>query len=170
VGGRGLPENLESLESDQQGVHVRKLKGPVDELLAELEKADSQQVESAQTALVEKIATEDPEALIGQTSRLLKLVRDKRIEVRRTVYWALGRTNDLRVVPTLIVGLNDADPSCAIEARNALQFISKKIDSHEPPDEPTDAQRATAIAFWKKWYLGVRAYDERDDLVELPAK
>src|SRR5262249_12917258 len=83
VGGRGLPENLDSLESDQQGVRVRKLKGPVDELLAELEKADSQQVESAQSALVDKIATEDPEALVGQTTRLLKLVHDKRIEVRR---------------------------------------------------------------------------------------
>lgn len=170
VGGRGLPENLDSLESDQQGVHVRKLKGPVDELLAELEKADSQQVESAQSALVDKIATEDPEALIGQTTRLLKLVRDKRIEVRRTVYWALGRTNDLRAVPALIEGLSDADPACLVEARNALQFVSKKIDAHEPPDDPSEAQRASAIVFWKKWYLAVRAYDERDDLGDVSAK
>jgi hypothetical protein len=57
-----------------------------------------------------------------------------------------------------------------VEARNALRFISKKVDSLEPPDEPTDAQRAAAIAFWKKWYLGVRAYDERDDVGEFPAK
>jgi hypothetical protein len=170
VGGRGLPDNLESLEADKQGVHVRKLKGPVDELLAELEKADSQQVESAQSALVEKIATEDPESLVGQTSRLLRLAGDKRIEVRRTVFWALGRTNDLRVVPTLIVGLGDPEPACVIEARNALQFISKKIDAHEPPDEPTPEQRTAAVAFWKKWYLAVRAYDERDDLGELPTK
>ncbi|MBI3866325.1 MAG: HEAT repeat domain-containing protein, partial [Planctomycetia bacterium] len=170
VGGRGLPEDLSSLESDQQGVRVRKLKGPVDELLAELEKADSRQIESAQSALVERIATEDPEALIGQTERLLKLVRDKRIEVRRTVYWALGRTNDLKVVPTLIAGLSDADPSCLIEARNALQFISKRIDAHEPPDDASEAQRAAAIVYWKKWYAGVRAYDERDDVPELPAK
>ncbi|HEY3969376.1 MAG TPA: hypothetical protein VGM05_32790 [Planctomycetaceae bacterium] len=170
VGGRGLPDNLESLESDQQGVHVRKLKGPVDELLAQLEKADGNLVESAQTALVETIATENPEALIGQTDRLLKLVGDKRVEVRRTVFWALGRTNDLRVVPKLIAGLSDPDPSCVVEARNALRFISKKVDSLEPPDEPTDAQRAAAIAFWKKWYLGVRAYDERDDVGEFPAK
>ncbi|MBS0261775.1 MAG: HEAT repeat domain-containing protein [Planctomycetes bacterium] len=170
VGGRGLPENLETLEAGQQGVQVRKLKGPVDELLAELEKADSQQVEAAQSGLVEKIATEDPEALIGQTNRLLKLVTDKRVEVRRTVFWALGRTNDLQVVPRLIEGLQDSEPACVIEARNALQFISKKLDAHEPPDEFDATQRAAAVLFWKKWYLGVRDYAERDDLTELPPK
>lgn len=170
IGGRGLPENLSTLQVDQGAVRVRKLKGPVDELLAELENAQSRQVESAQAALVETIATEDPEALIGQAARLLKLARDKRVEVRRTVFWALGRTNDLRVVPTLIAGLNDADGGCAVEARNALRFISKRIDVHEPPDEPTAAQTASAISYWKKWYLSVRPYDERDDLGESPPK
>jgi len=170
VGGRGLPENLDSLQADQNGVRVRKLKGPVDELLAELENVESQKIESAQEALVDTIATQDPEALIGQTGRLLKLAGDKRPEVRRTVFWALGRTNDLRVVPTLIRGLADANLDCVVEARNGLRFISKKIDVHEPPDEPTDAQRQAAIALWKKWYLGVRPYDERDDLGEAPVK
>ena len=33
-----------------------------------------------------------------------------------------------------------------------------------------DTQRDAAIALWKKWYLGVRPYDERDDLGEAPAK
>jgi HEAT repeat protein len=149
---------------------VRKLKGPVDELLAELENAQSRQVEAAQATLVEAVVAEDPEALIGQAGRLLKLARDKRIEVRRTVFWALGRTNDLRVVPTLIDGLNDPDPACQIEARNALRFISKRIDVREPPDEASPEQRAAAIVYWKKWYLIVRPYDERDDLGEVPAK
>jgi len=170
IGGRGLPENLEGLQVDQTGVRVRKLKGPVDELLAELENSESRKVESAQAALVETIATENPEALIGQASRLLKLVDDKRPEVRRTAFWALGRTNDLRVAPALIRGLDDPNLDCLVEARNALRFISKKIDVHEPPDEPTPVQRAAAIALWTKWYLGVRPYDERDDLGEVPAK
>lgn len=170
VGGRGLPDNLETVQVELGSVRVRKLKGPVDELLAELENSQSRQIESAQAALVETIATDDPEALIGQTERLLKLAGDKRPEVRRTVFWALGRTNDLRVVPTLIRGLGDADPDCMIEARNALRFISKKIDLREPPDEATAEQRAAAIALWKKWYLSVRPYDERDDLGEAPVK
>jgi HEAT repeat protein len=142
----------------------------VDELLAELEKAESRQIEAAQASLVEAVATEDPEALIGQAARLLKLARDKRVEVRRTVFWALGRSNDLRVVPTLITGLDDSEPACRIEARNALRYVSKRIDVREPPDEATAAQRAAAVAYWKKWYLTVRPYDERDDLGEAPAK
>jgi len=170
VGGRGLPEDLEALTLEKGAVRVRKLKGPVDELLAELENAQSRQIESAQAALVETVATDDPEALIGQAGRLLKLAHDQRGEVRRTVFWALGRTNELRVVPTLIVGLNDADAACRTEARNALRFISKRIDVREPPDDATDAQRAAAVAYWKKWYLTVRPYDERDDLGEAPAK
>ncbi len=170
IGGRGLPENLATLQIDQGAVRVRKLKGPIDELLAELENAQSRQVESAQAALVETIATNDPEALVGQADRLLKLAGDKRVEVRRTVFWALGRTNDLRVVPTLIKGLSDADEGCLIEARNALRFISKRIDVYEPPDEPTASQKVAAISYWKKWYLTVRPYDERDDLGESPPK
>lgn len=170
IGGRGLPEDLSTLQVDQGVVQVRKLKGPVDELLAELENAQSRQIESAQAAIVEKISLEDPEALIGQAERLLKLARDKRVEVRRTVFWALGRTNDMRVVPTLINGLNDPDDACMIESRNALRFISKRIDVAQPPDGATDEQRATAIAYWKKWYLNVRPYDERDDLEAALAK
>src|SRR5262249_17616661 len=114
VGGRGLPENLETLTLEQGAVRVRKLKGPIDELLAELENAQSRQIESAQATLVEAVATDDPEALIGQADRLLRLANDKRTEVRRTVFWALGRANDLRVVPTLIDGLSDPDAACQI--------------------------------------------------------
>jgi hypothetical protein len=170
IGGRGLPDNLESLTLEDGGVKVRKIKGPVDGLLAELENAQSRQVEAAQASLVEAVATDDPEALIGQAGRLLRLARDPRVEVRRTVFWALGRTNDLRVVPALIAGLEDPDPACRTEARNALRFISKRIDVREPPDEATAPQRAAAVSYWKKWYLTVRPYDERDDLGEPPAK
>ena len=170
IGGRGLPDDLGSIEVDRAGVRVRKMKGPVDELLAELEKSDGQQLESVQAALVETIATEDPEALIGQTNRLVKLLNDKRVEVRRTVLWALGRTNDLRIVPKIIGGLSDPDPSCVVEARNALQYISKNSDAEQPPDDFTEDQRNKAVVFWKKWYQNVRAYDERDDLTDVPSK
>jgi hypothetical protein len=167
VGGRGLPDNLQEVQMDKGAVKVRKLKGPVDELLSELENVRSQKVESAQAALVDTIATQDPEALIGQTARLLKLVNDRRPEVRRTVFWALGRTNDLRMAPVLIEGLRDPDLACMVEARNALRYISKRTKDTDLPDEPSEAQRAQAIAFWKKWYQNVRPYDERDDLSEV---
>lgn len=166
VGGRGLPENLADAQLDRGLVKARKLRGPVDELLAALENAESQTVESAQAALVDSIANENPESLIGQTDRLLKLARDKRPEVRRTAFWGLGRTSDLRMAPVLINGLRDTDLSCMVEARNALRYLSKRLNYIDLPDEPTDAQRTQAIAQWRKWYQGVRPYDERDDLEE----
>jgi tRNA splicing ligase len=86
--------------------------------------------------------------------------------VRRTAFWALGRTSDLRIAPLLIEGLNDANLDCMVEARNALNYLSKKVIPIELPDQPTDAQRKTAVAAWRKWYLSVRPYDERDDLTD----
>jgi hypothetical protein len=166
VGGRGLPENLQEVQLDKGGVSVRKMKGAVDELLAELENVSGQRVESAQASLVETVMTENPEALIGQKERLLRLLNDRRLEVRRTAYWALGRTNDYRVVPVLIDGLLDKEVSVAIEAYRALQYISKRKGLGTLPDEPADADRTQAVAAWKKWYQSVRPYEERDDLTD----
>ena len=166
AGGRGLPDDLNSVVLKQGQVEVRKLQGPLDELLSELENAQSRKIESAQAAVVDLLQTGDPEALIGQRVRLEQLAKDKRPEVRRTAFWALGRTGDLRSVPTLIAGLRDTDTGCLIEARNALEFLTKKLHFIELPDEPSPAQRAQAISRWQKWYLGVRPYAERDDLQE----
>ena len=163
AGGRGLPTNLSQVLLENGGVKVRKLKGTIDELLAELEKSDGANVESAQAAIVDQVMLENPQALIAQKERLKKLVLDKRIEVRRTAYWALGRTDDLLMAPLLIAGLSDADPGCFVEARNGLRFLSHRLVD-DTPDTPTDAQRAAAITRWKTWYLAVRPYSVRDDL------
>lgn len=166
VGGRGLPGDLSALKVNQGEVQVRKNKGPVDELLAKLEASDVTGVEETQTQLVEKISLEEVQGLVGQKDRLIKLVRDPRAEVRRTAYWALGRTNDLTAAPVLIEGLNDIDGACVIEARNALQFLSRKPLFLPETDEPTPQQRREAIVAWKKWYMSARPYQERDDLTE----
>lgn len=164
AGGRGLPDNLSEVQIEKGQVKARKLAGPVDDLLAELENAQSRDVEAAQAALVDISVIKNPEALVGQKERLLKLVRDPRPEVRRTALWALGLTDDVRLVPLLIDALSDPDPNCVIEARNALRFISKKVNPADLPEDPTPAQRAAAIAKWRQWYKTVRPYDERDDL------
>lgn len=166
AGGRGLPDNLSEVQLEKGKVEVRKLAGPVDDLLAELENAQSRNVESAQAALVDTAAIEKPEALVGRKDRLAKLVLDPRPEVRRTALWALGRTNDIRTAPLLIEALLDPNLDCMVEARNALQYISRKSKDLDLPDQPTEAQRAAAVARWRKWYRSIRPYDERDDLPE----
>ncbi len=77
----------------------KRSKTPVEELLAQLENPSALEVDSQQDQLVETISTDEIRALVGQTERLLKLAKDKRVEVRRTAFWALGRTDDLRVAP-----------------------------------------------------------------------
>ena len=166
AGGRGLPDNLQEVQLEQGKVAVRKLAGPVDDLLAELENAQSPNVESAQTALVDQALIGQPEALVGQQARLRKLVRDPRPEVRRTALWALGRTDDLRVAPLLIEALQDDNLDCVVEARNALKYISRQPKDSSLPDQSTAAERAAAAARWTKWYRSIRPYDERDDLPE----
>ena len=167
VGARGLPDDLTKLEVGGSGVKVRKLKGAVDELLGELEKLDSSQVEAAQEAIVETILTEDPEALVGQQKRLERLSRDRRAEVRRTAVWGLGRTNELNAIPFILERLEDVDLTVIIEARNALRFMTRKPDFLELSESPTPEELAEIIKLAKKWYLTVRPYSERDDLLEV---
>lgn len=166
AGGRGLPENLDDVRMEKGDVKVRKIKGSIDELLTQLEGASENGIESTQTAIVESVVLENPAELIGQKDRLRKLAADVRPEVRRTAFWALGRTNDLRMVPLLIDGLSDSNLDCMVEARNALNFISKKLIRIELSDQPTESQRKSAIAAWRRWYQSVRVYDERDDLTD----
>lgn len=166
VGGRGLPDNLADARLKGGTVESRKAKTPVEELLAQLENPTALEVDAQQDQLVEQISTDEIRALVGQTDRLLKLARDKRDEVRRTALWALGRADDLRVVPVLIDALRDSDPGCVVEARNALQFLSRRPVDEPPGDEPTEEQKLAAVKSWKKWYLTVRPYAERDDLEE----
>jgi hypothetical protein len=164
AGGRGLPTNLKDAGATK--TKARAAQGDIDKLLAELENLQSDKIEDAQQALVEQIQFGNAEELIGKKDRLLKLVNDQRPEVRRTALWALGRSNDLRQAPILINGLSDPVQEVTIEARNALKFLSKKLNGFGYPDEPTDEQRLEEIKKWKKWYLSVRPYDERSGLDE----
>ena len=168
MGGRGLPKDLEQLQIDEGALTIKKLKGPVADLLAELEKGEGAQVESAQAGIVDTLLLEKPEALVGQTAQLKRLVKDRRVEVRRTAYWALGRTDDQRLAPLLIEGLNDPDPDCVLEAQQALVFLSRKPAEPDLPEELTDTERKALITRWKAWYFSARPYDERDDLTPDP--
>lgn len=164
-GGRDLPENLAALTSDNGNLKVKKMEGGIDSLLAELEKLDSINLESAQAGVQENIPLGNPEALIGQKPRLLKLAKDPRPAVRKTAFWALGRTDDVRVAPVLIEAVaSDPDGDCMVEAHNALRFLSRRIAGQTLPEEISSELRASLAASWRKWYLLSRPYAERDDI------
>ncbi|HEY4263541.1 MAG TPA: prenyltransferase/squalene oxidase repeat-containing protein [Schlesneria sp.] len=186
IGGRGLPDNMDAIKVKEGEITKRKVHGAVDGLLAELEKSSGAKVEEAQEAVVEAIQLDNPEQLIGQIERLKRLATDKRVEVRRTAMWALGRTGNITVASYLIRGLSDGDESVAREASVGLCILSRRPNGCGWPTDPvegladdvSDDQRAKHLAAWRKestrgwteWYMKVRPYDERDDRTQLKPK
>ncbi len=187
IGGRGLPKELGAINVNEGIVSARKLVGSVDRLLIELEQAADAKVEDIQEAVVEAIQSDRIEALVGQVEPLRKLAADKRVEVRRTAFWALGRSGDISVAPDLIRGLEDVDQTVMREASLALCVLSRRPDGCGQPIDPlddsqmnlnedsTDEMRKARIQEWsdestkrwKEWYLKIRPYDERDDRLSL---
>jgi hypothetical protein len=187
AGGRGLPDNLGSVQVKEGTVSARKLVGPVDTLLIELERSADARVLDIQAAVIEAVQLDRPEELIGQTVRLRKLAGDTRSEVRRTALWGLGRSGDISVAPLLIRALADPDQSVMREASRALCILSRRpegcgkpVDPFDDPEEGlkegmTDEQRNARLADWQTesqkrwldWYQKIRPYDERDDRTTL---
>lgn len=166
VGGRGLPDQLGSAKLDDGKIKQDQKKAPLEELLAQLENPLLPLLETTQAEIVEQVVIGKREELIGQIDRLKKLARHKDADVRRTAFWALGRSDDLRVAPILIQGLKDSDVDAYVEARNALRCLSRQVEDFGAKEEPLDAAtRERELAKWKDWYKSIRAYDERDDLV-----
>ena len=187
AGGRGLPDQLGAVEVKDGSVGARKISGPVDNLLIELERSSDAKVADIQAAVVEAVQLDHPEELIGKSDRLRKLATDPRVEVRRTALWALGRSADFSAAKLLIEGLMDPDPSVFREASLALCNLTRRPDGCglpiDPLDDaqmgltdetPTDERKATLNRWktdskkrWYDWYMKNRPYDERDDRTSL---
>lgn len=183
AGGRGLPENLDAIQVKDGNVIARKMVGPVDDLLTELERSSDAKVEDIQAAVVDAVQLDRPEELIGQIARLRKLATDSRVEVRRTAFWALGRSGNVSAARALIDGLMDPDLDAVREASLGLCILSRRPEGVGKPIDPTDDiemgqkdgatddERLAIIAAWKTeskkrwtdWYQKNRNYDERDD-------
>lgn len=183
AGGRGLPDNLNTVQVKQGTVSSRKLVGSIDNLLIELGQSSDAKVEDIQAAVVESVQLDRSEELIGQVARLRKLAVDTRLEVRRTAMWALGRSGDISASPVLIRGLADPDLSIAREASLALCILSRRPEGCGKAIDPADDSQmgltedasddkrravldewsAESIRRWTDWYQRIRSYDERDD-------
>jgi hypothetical protein len=189
IGGRGLPDNLDAVSIKEGTVAARKIAGPVDSLLIELERSADAKVEDIQAAVVDAVQLDRPEELIGQTDRLRKLASDTRVEVRRTAIWALGRSGDVSAVPILYSALLDRDLSVMREASLGLCILSRRPEGCGKPIDPTDDnqlglteastddERKAVLTKWRNeskdrwynWYQKNRPYDERDDKTALRA-
>ena len=188
AGGRGLSGDLSLVEEKNGRIDQKKIVLPIDKLLAELENPMLLDVGDAQKALVEAVQIGDREKLIGQKDRLKLLARHSDREIRRTAFWALGRCEDLSLVPLLLEGLAEDDLGVMVEARNALCTLTRKPrgifvrgrplpanPAESLPDTASADQKKRAIATWQRdvrenwrsWYFRFRRYRDRDDLDQL---
>jgi hypothetical protein len=153
-------------------------------VLAQLESSASADLVPLQKAVIEQVQAGQREELIGQTERLLKLLKSPDPEVRSIAVWSLARGNDLTQAP-LFIHLIRKDPhfDVAREAYAGLCVLSKKLDGVGLPLNPLQSVakgtskeleartwRAEAAQRWEDWYLTVRPYKERDDLQDLNKK
>lgn len=190
-GAIGLPTDLSTLEEGKGGVIKKRRKlGPIDELLEELKKPKNLtlpevQREDAelQNEIVKRIQTTERKQWLKPERRkeLLQMAEHRSPSVRKVAVWALGRTGNIDVVTVVMNALEkDPDLDVAVEARNALCWLSRKPRGFGLPEQPDVANatdeadklriierwREDAVERWKKWYLSVRPYRERDDLSE----
>lgn len=152
-GGRGVPANLARAKLRGNEIIVDQLQTKVDEMLSLVDDEDQSKLDD--------LARDPASLVVGQVDaagarRLQQLVRGGEPSVRRLAVRALGRTGNLDYVPTLLFALTDPDRTVVIEARDALQFISRRFDGFGPPDVYTDEQRFDAVEHWKAWYLSIR--------------
>ncbi|QDU79354.1 hypothetical protein Pla110_10620 [Polystyrenella longa] len=185
TGNRGLkdPNEPEEEESEKDKLVKKKKEEPVEKLLADLMNPKEANVAAIAEALVENVNFEEREALISQKEILVKMAADPRMNVKQIAMWALGRTEDLEVIPILIDGLLVENVDVNVEALLSLCFMTRRpnglSDQDVSPDQLIDPTvqgedrlkavqkwREETYRRWKRWYFTVRPYNERDDVEE----
>ncbi len=176
AGGKGLDELFGKKEKAKRDI------GPLDELLAELEKADLSKLDINTEDIVQKVQFGSKEELIGQVDNLKLLLASKDPGLRKTAYFALGRTGDFSLIPEMLKGLRDENLDVNVEALNALRYISRKPNGFGIPNDPlaggalnseeqkllrANNWRTKAFKVWGDWYRNVRPYEEGGGLDEL---
>ena len=169
LGGRGLPKNLGDITVAGGKIVVRPMNGAVEGMLKVLEDPKAENADSALAGLVTEYEKRGARALVLLKDRFRKLLTDKDPGIRRVAAWALPRTGDLDVIPTLIAGLRDDDPEVMVEIRNGLQLLSRKVEGFGPPTGATPEQRQDAMRQWREWYNSVRPIDQAAEQDDAPA-
>jgi hypothetical protein len=156
-GGRGLPKPGERIENQGGVLVVKQELGPADDLMKMLEATSEADYERAMEMMAELPSREVETLLAAHGDKLRKLTREQEPEARMAAVIALGKTRNLDNVPALLYALSkDDDREVVIEARKALERISRNPVGFGPIDDYKEEQRRSAVAKWKAWYLSLR--------------
>jgi hypothetical protein len=153
-GGQGLPKDTTDIKVSGTSIKGRPVAADVGEMLDLLED-DGGDLEGKSIPDDLKLP-KDPKELRAQLDRLERLVRGSQSwQARRVAARLLGKSEQIRVVPTLIFALSDRDTSVRRYARDGLRFISRKFDGFRLSNDPTKSELEDVQERWRQWYLKV---------------
>lgn len=152
AGGYGLPSDTTDIRVDGTQIKGRPVAAQVTDMLDILEKDGGGETEGKSLPDDLQLA-KDPKSRAAQLDRLERLVRGSRSwQARRVAAQLLAKSDDLRVVPSLIYALSDPDGPVKLYARDGLRFLSRKFDGFGMPDDPSKVQVDSAQKQWRDWY------------------
>jgi hypothetical protein len=156
VGGRGLPKENERMEIKNGQLVTQQSLGVADDLLKMLDDTKDADYEKALEMMADLPSQQVESLLSKHGEKLRKLTREQEPEARMAAVVALGKSRNLDNVPALIYALTDPDREVVIEARKALERISRNPAGFGPKDDYNEEQRRNAVEKWKAWYLSLR--------------
>jgi len=151
-GGYGLPKDTTDIRVDGTQIKGRAVAAQVTDMLDILEKDGAGSTEGKSIPDDLELDT-DPVVRGVQMDRLERLVRgSKSWQARRVAARLLGKSDELRVVPSLIFALSDPDGSVRRYARDGLRFISRRFDGFDMSNDPNPAEVDKVQGQWRDWY------------------
>ncbi len=151
IGGYGIPDNAAKTKLvNGKAVEDR----PAQAVSAMLDLLDGEDGEIDVRSMAEAMKLpNDPKARSTQLDRLERMVRGSRQwQARRVAAIVLGKSGEMRSVPSLIYALSDPDKSVRRYARDGLRMISRKFEGFEMSDDPDYAELTKAQDSWRDWY------------------
>jgi hypothetical protein len=151
-----LPEDAANARIVDGKIVTTQLGGDITTILSMLEDPNAPQFKDMKAIPAVLELSLDEKERQAQIERLKTLISQGNPQARRIAIRQFARERGLDAVPTLLYALSDPDETATREARNALRFISRRLNGFGMPDVPAPAEKAEAIEKWRNWYLQVR--------------
>ena len=156
-GGRGLPKDIANAQVRRGKVVGERVSGKASDVLSILEDPSNPKFD----LLVDNPGaiglSDDAANQAGEIERFRRILRSSdQPQARRLAVKALSLKRDLENVPVLIYALTDGDQLVSVGARDALRFVSRKLDGFGMTSNPSKIDKLNATKRWKEWYRSIR--------------